>query len=914
MLVPLPWLAEFTPLGGRDGQGVAAALVSVGLEEEAVLGSGLVGPLVSGLVVEAVPEPQKNGKVINWCQVDVGEALGGVRGIVCGAHNFAAGDKVAVALPGAVLPGPFPITARKTYGHMSDGMICSLRELGLGEDHAGIIVLARLGLDPPVGADLIPLLHLDEQTVDVNVTPDRGYCFSIRGVARELSHATGEPFHDPALIATPPPSTDGFAIVVDDAAPIRGRIGCDRFVARIVRGCSAAGPSPDWMQRRLNQSGMRPISLAVDVTNYVMLELGQPLHAYDLGGVAEPIVVRRARVGEHLTTLDGVDRALAPEDLLITDSPAGRLPTSVPTVGEASYGTRVLGLAGVMGGASSEVSDATQDLLIEAAHFDPVSVARSARRHKLSSEAAKRFERGVDPELAPRAVQRVTDLLLEYGGGEADAAVSDIGQPLLPQAIPFDPAYPERLVGVPYGTERVRAILEDIGCTVVTPASPAGLGASGAAGTAPGRGAQAGGGLADVAGGVPGAGAVLGGGAVAGGGLADVAGRVPGAGAWIVVPPSWRPDLTRPVDLVEEVARIAHYDLIPSVLPAAPAGTGLTKSQRLRRSAARSLADFGLVEVLSYPFVGEDTFDALDYPPGDERREAVRLANPLDAAAPLLRTEILQTLLGTLRRNVSRGFPDAGVFEIGSVTAPRRGADGAVAIAAAPLPGTDRRPGVAEVEALNAAVPPQVRHIAGAMVGQREKAGVWGPGRAADWADAVESARVVGRGLHVSVAPRAAQRAPFHPGRCAELKVGELVVGYAGELDPQVVKTLGLPAGAVAFELDLDRMIELAPDLVPAQPVSPQPVAKEDLAFVVDRALPAQDLVDAIRRGAGPFSEDAWVFDTYEGGQIPPDKKSVAVALRLRAPDHTLSPAELAAARLGAVRAAAQACGAELRS
>ncbi|MDR1151300.1 MAG: phenylalanine--tRNA ligase subunit beta, partial [Bifidobacteriaceae bacterium] len=304
MRIPLPWLAEFTPLGGRDGEAVAAALVSVGLEEEAVHGSGVGGPLVAGLVFEVRPEPQKNGKVINWCQVDVGEAHGGVRGIVCGAHNFAAGDKVAVALPGAVLPGGFHIASRKTYGHISDGMICSVRELGLGDDHEGIIVLARLGLDPEAGADLIPLLRLDEQTVEINVTPDRGYCFSVRGVAREFAHATGVPFRDPALVTTPPATADGFQVELEDAAPVRGRAGCDRFVARVVRGCAAAGPSPDWMSRRLTQAGMRPISLAVDVTNYVMLELGQPLHAYDLAGVAEPIVVRRAAEGERLVTLD----------------------------------------------------------------------------------------------------------------------------------------------------------------------------------------------------------------------------------------------------------------------------------------------------------------------------------------------------------------------------------------------------------------------------------------------------------------------------------------------------------------------------------------------------------------------------------------------------------------------------------
>ncbi|MDR2454033.1 MAG: phenylalanine--tRNA ligase subunit beta [Bifidobacteriaceae bacterium] len=858
MRVPLPWLAEFAPLEGRDGQAVAAALVSVGLEEEAVIGSGVQGPLVVGLVLEARPEPQKNGKTINWCQVEVGEANGGVRGIVCGARNFSAGDKVAVALPGAVLPGPFAISSRKTYGHISDGMICSARELGLGEDHSGIMVLSRLGLDPPVGADLIPLLHLDEQTVEVNVTPDRGYCFSIRGVAREFSHATGAPFRDPALIAVPPPGPGGFQVELDDAAPIRGRAGCDRFAARVVRGCAAAGPAPDWMRRRLEQAGMRPISLAVDVTNYVMLELGQPLHAYDLAGLAEPIVVRRAQAGERLVTLDGVERALDPEDLLIADSPGG------------ARASRVLGLAGVMGGASSEVAAGTSDLLIEAAHFDPVSVARASRRHKLSSEAAKRFERGVDPELQAQAAQRVVDLLEEFGGGQADAAATDVGSPIRPGPVPFDPGYPEQIVGVAYGADQVAQILEQIGCAV----SRAGAPGAPPAGEAPG----------------------------------GQAGWMAGAGGWLVTPPSWRPDLTRAIDLVEEVARIGGYTAIPSLLPAAPAGAGLTKSQRLRRSAARSLADFGLVEVLSYPFVGAELFDALGYAAGDPRRRAVGLANPLDAAAPLLRTEILQTLLGAARRNAGRGLADLALFEIGLVTRPAEGGAGR-----APLPGADRRPAPEVLEQIFAAVPPQPRHVAGVLAGQRERPGPWGPGRPADWADAVEAAQAVGRALHLVLAPEQAQYPPYHPGRCAALRVGGRLVGHAGELDPRAAAGAGLPGGAVGFELDLDALIEAAPDIQPARAVSPQPLAKEDLAFVVDGAVAAGDLVAAVKAGAGGLAEEVRVFDVYEGGQIPPGLKSVAVALRLRAADHTLAPAEIAAARDGAVRAAQRACGARLR-
>jgi phenylalanyl-tRNA synthetase beta chain len=515
-----------------------------------------------------------------------------------------------------------------------------------------------------------------------------------------------------------------------------------------------------------------------------------------------------------------------------------------------------------MGGASSEVGPATRDLLIEAAHFDPVTVARSSRRHRLGSEAAKRFERGADPELPPKAAHRVIDLLIEYGGGEADTAATDAGSVAAPTAISFDPSYPARLVGVDYSVARVREIIEAIGCEVSD-------------------------------------------GATNNQSAAESAIR---PSDWLVTPPSWRPDLTRAVDLVEEASRIDGYSKIPSVLPAAPAGLGLTKGQRLRRSVARALADYGLVEVLSYPFVGEETFDALGYEAADRRRRAVRLANPLDTAAPLLRTEVLQTLLSVARRNSARGLTDAGLFELGLVTEaldpPRR----------APIAQVDARPSKEELAAIEAAVPPQPRHCAGVLTGFRVRPGVWGPGREADWADAVEAVRVAARAVLVDLTAASDHRAPFHPGRCARLDAGQITVGYAGQLHPAVAHAFGLPEAAVAFEFDLDRLVELAPDIVPAEPVSPQPLAKEDLAFVVARSLPAADLVEAVRQGAGSLVEDAFVFDVYEGEAIPADKKSIAIALRLRAPDHTLTPNEIAAARAGAIRQAARSCGAELRT
>lgn len=853
--IPLTWLAEHVDLpAGTTAEQLAADLVRVGLEEEAIHAAAVTGPLVVGRVVERTPEPQKNGKTINWCRVDVGAhnevAEDGTlrpRGIVCGAHNFDTGDLVVVALPGAVLPGPFPISSRKTYGHVSDGMICSARELDLGDDHDGIIVLSPDDVDAAPGDDAKELLGLGEEVLEINVTPDRGYCFSMRGVAREYGHATGAAFRDPgaADAGDTRPADGGFAVEVDDAAPIHGVAGCDRFVAQVVRGVRAHGPSPAWMQRRLTQAGMRPISLAVDVTNYVMLDLGQPLHAYDLAQVAAPIVVRRARDGEQLRTLDGTLRDLHAEDLLITDSPSG-----------AGRSGRVLGLAGVMGGAESEVTDATTDLLVEAAHFDPVSVARTARRHRIPSEAGKRFERGVDPQLPRVAARRAVELLLRYGGGTADEALTDLDRTGEATVVELPLDLPARLVGVPYTPEEVAQTLTAIGCAV----------------------------------------------------------EVTGSTARVTVP-SWRPDLLVPVDLVEEVARLRGYDAIPSVVPQAPAGRGLSAAQAARRVVAKALAAAGFVEVLSYPFVGAHQHDALALPADDPRRHAVRLLNPLSDEQPEMRTHLLVTLLETVRRNVGRGLTDLALVETGLVTRPRPGAP-----AAPQLPG-GVLPDAAALAALDAAVPPQPRHVAGVLAGLREPAGWWGPGRRADHTDAIEAVLLVGRtvGVPLTVAPGA--MAPWHPGRTAEVRLPDgTVVGHAGELHPRVVGALDLPARAVAFELDLDAVLAAAPaEPVQAVPVSTFPPAKEDIALVVAEEVPVGELYEAVRVGAaaseaGDLVEELRVFDVYRGAPVADGHKSVAFSLRLRAADRTLTSAEAAAVREAAVAEAHRRHGATLRA
>jgi len=383
MRVPLSWLGEYVELPkGSTADSVMAELVKVGLEEEGSHGYDLVGPIVVGQVLEFVEEEQSNGKTIRWCQVRVAPAGkkaadGGedVRGIVCGARNFEVNDKVVVTLPGAVLPGDFKIAARSTYGHTSDGMIASARELGISDDHEGILRLVTLGLDPEVGTDALALLGLDDVAAEVNVTPDRGYCFSIRGIAREFAHATGAKFTDP-IDSVKPVHGEGFKVEIKDNAPIRGNVGSSKFVVRSASNVNATAATPAWMVSRLKLAGMRSISIVVDITNYVMLEMGQPLHAYDALKLNGSITVRRAKSGETLKTLDGQERTLHTEDLVIADTSAA------------------IGIAGVMGGASTEVSSSTTSVLIESANFDGVSIARSARRHKLPSEASKRFERG----------------------------------------------------------------------------------------------------------------------------------------------------------------------------------------------------------------------------------------------------------------------------------------------------------------------------------------------------------------------------------------------------------------------------------------------------------------------------------------------------------------------------------------
>ncbi|MEV1294817.1 phenylalanine--tRNA ligase subunit beta [Pseudonocardia sp. NPDC049635] len=840
MRVSASWLARHIdpaalPASPED---IGEAFVRVGLEvEEIHPAPEITGPLTVARVA-SIEELTGFKKPIRYCRVDFsdrGDDTARHRYVVCGARNFDVGDLVVVTEPGAVLPGGFAIAQRETYGRISDGMIASAKELGLGPDHTGILVLPPGTAEP--GADALDVLGLTEPVVELAVTPDRGYCFAVRGLARELATSLDLDYTDPAgRVAVADADGDAWPVRITDGE------GCARFVVRRVNGVDPAAPSPWWMQRALLSAGMRPISLIVDVTNFVMLDLGQPLHAYDASRVSGTIEVRRAAAGEKLETLDGQTRVLDGDDLLITD------------------GSGPIGLAGVMGGASTEIPGPAElgpgarvDVLLEAAHFSPPVIARAARRHKLPSEASRRFERVVDPALPPVAAERAAQLLVELGGGTLAEGRTDEGgiPPVAPIRMPL--SLPDRVAGVVYPRGATVRRLTQVGCTV------------------------------------------------------ELDTGADGQGVVVATPPTWRPDLRMAADLVEEVLRLEGYESIPSVQPTAPAGRGLTPAQQRRRAVSRALAEAGHVEVLPFPFVADTVWDDLGLAADDERRRTVAVTNPLDAERSRLATTLLPGLLDMLVRNRSRGSEDLALYAIAQVVQPQENPP------PMPDPAVTTRPSDEEYAAIRAALPAQPVHVGVVLAGNREPRGWWGPGRPATWEDAVEAARLTGAAAGVELRPRRAERAPWHPGRCAELVVAgtPTVVGYAGELHPKVVEAFGLPARTVAAEIDLDA-IELVENL-PVPRVSAFPPVAVDVALVADAEVPAADLAEALTAGAGELLESVRLFDVYTGDQVGAGKRSLAFSLRLRADDRTLTGEEANAARDAAVAEAGSRHGATLR-
>ena len=720
MKLPLSWLAEFIDFPKNiTAEIIGEAFVKVGFEVESIENpaAALKGPIRVGKVLE-IEELEGLKKPIRYVALDCGEKS--TRYVICGARNFQVGDLVVVAIPGAILPGDFKISARETYGRTSNGMICSARELGLGEDHSGIIVLEKSSAK--VGADAIEVMGMNDPVIDISVNPDRGYAMSIRGAARELAMSLGRPFIDinsKKLVSDlEKKKKRGKAIPALIADPT----GADAIYLRTFRHFNSEAKTPSYMARRLNQCGMRPISLAVDITNYVMLELGQPLHAFDGDLIKGTLHVQRAGKFSSLTTLDNQKRKLNKEDLLIADD------------------VKPLALAGTMGGLDSEVTSKTTLIALEAAHFDSVAIAQNSRRHILSSEASRRFERGVDPLLAEISSARAALLLIELGGAEYLGTSAKVRKSA-PTKLTFDPNAISALIGTRYSIAEVERAIKAIGATVKKSGKK-----------------------------------------------------------WTLIAPSWRKDILHVADVAEEVARYFGYDRIPSTLPHVPVSaarrTGLNPLQQRRRLFSQKLAHLGLVEVHNYPFVSAQQMELFAFT-GD-RAKTFEIANPMSEEFPYLRTHLTPGLVSAAARNLARGERSVALFESGLVfrniskLSPSKGVP------------TVKKPSAALIKKIYESVPQQSLHIAGVIAGEWERSGWWGKGRKNDWSDVVEIVRALLEEISDEIEIRNVELAPWHPGRCAEFLVAGKPVAHAGELHPRITNSLSLPERTSAFAVVLD--------------------------------------------------------------------------------------------------------------
>ena len=834
MLITQNWvtrlLKQHNPQWSVGPADFDAGYVRVGFETEGYEPiEETTGPLVFGRV-EEIEELTEFKKPIRYCQVNVGKAngTGELQGIICGARNFAEGDLVVIALPGTVLPGGFAIGERKTYGKMSCGMICSVAELGLTDKSDGILTLPADAGQP--GEDAREYLGLDDVIFDVNITPDRGYALSARGLSREIASAFNLKYVDPAVdpsvagLSThgvPSPNGETLELNIDEDTKTR------RFGLRKVTGIDPKAQSPWWMQRELMLSGQRPVNAATDITNYLMLLLGQPMHAFDADKIQGGLNVRCAEEGEKFETLDHVQRKLNAEDVVICDD------------------SGIQSLAGVMGGTTSEISDETTDVFFEAANWDPITVARTSRRHKLSSEASRRFERGVDPALVEVSLDIACALLAEIAGGTIEATRTLQGElPVMPE-ISMPVGFPSQIAGVDYPEQAVVGRLEEIGADVVI------------------NGEQL-----------------------------------------RVTPPTWRSDLGVPVDLVEEVLRLEGLEDIPTILPTPSAGRGLSPAQKRRRVVGHALAYSGYAEILPTPFIANDTFDAWGLDADDPRRNTVAVQNPLESDHAVLGTTLLPSMLDAVRRNVARGRDSVGLFGVQQVS---------FAVADhTPMPSVASRPDDATVASVVDSLPRQPLHVATVGSGEQEFAGPWGGGRDYTYADAIESARIVARAAGVELEIANAEYLPWHPGRCAQLSVSGTVVGHAGELHPQVLETLGLPARTCAMELDLSALP--LQESFPAPRLSAFPALHQDLALVVDDEIPAETVRRVVESAAGELVESVELFDVFRGEQLGEGKKSLAFNLIFRAVDRTLTDEEVNEYRVQAAEKARVELGAQMRA
>lgn len=774
MRASLRWLREFVDLPD-DPREVADALDLLGIEVESIEEAPVP---FSGVVVAGVLaiEPHPAADRLRLVAVDHGAAKATV---VCGAWNFDVGDVVPYAPLGSRLAGGLEVGEREIRGVSSPGMICSEAELGLGDDAEGIMLIGPD--EAAVGTDLSEVVALPDVVFDVSITSNRPDLMSMYGLARDLAAFFDTEARPPDVSEIVGAGEPSIRVLVE--APDR----CPRFTAREIRGLTV-GPSPLWMRTRLRSVGVRPISNIVDVTNYVMLELGQPLHAFDLDRIGgATVVVRTAVEGETLITLDGEDRALRDADLVIADA------------------TRPIGLAGIMGGEDTEVTDSTTGVLLEAAHFQAAGVLFTSKHHRLRSEASARFERGVDPLLPAIASHRATALITRHCGGEpVGALVDEQGTPFVPSVAVLPPTEVERLLGVEVPAGDIERILERLGF------------------------------------------------------------GVEGSGPFTVTVPSYRPDVSRPADLVEEVARLYGFDRIPERLPKGP-GDGLPSWERVRRRLREVMVGAGYFETLSLDFIAPGDIASLGFDAADRRSRPLRLRNPVSDEQGHLRTTLLPGLLSGLRVNTMRNRHSAALFEVGSVFLESDGP-----------------------------IPDQPRLVAFAAMGSVTGLS-WEPPRERDARDAVGLLETLFRAFEVpyELAPEIVPG--MHPGRGAEIVVDGAVVGSVGEIHPQVAGAWGLVGRVAAGEVDTAVFDRRGVREFRAPSVLPPVVF--DLAFDVGDDVPASRLLGAVRDAGGPLLERIVVFDVFTGPPLDPGRRSIALRLTFRDPGRTLTDEDLAPVR-----------------
>lgn len=807
MKAPLSWLKDYVSIDLSVDE-LASRLALTGTEVERVSEFGVPGEndnqrfFVVGKVIGCTPHPDSDH--LSVCIVDVGE--GEPRTIVCGAPNVAAGQTVAVVLPGGVMPGDFKIKEAKLRGVRSFGMIMSEAELGLAAKSEGIMVLPD---EWPAGDPLSRYFTLSDKVLEVEVTPNRPDCLSVRGMAREIAAITGADFDED--VAYPYPAV-ARKVEEDIAIEVRDPDLCPRYAARVIRGVRVA-ESPLWLKARIAQAGMRPVSNVVDVTNYVLWALGQPLHAFDLRTIAGgKIIVRRAFPGERITTLDNEDRVLTDDMLVIADA------------------ERASVVAGIMGGLDSEVTEHTTDILLEGANFSGPSIMRTSGALGLRSEASTRYEKGLDPEMIPLALDMACKLFVEVCGGVVSTGTVDVRTPALPErVVTLRPRRVTQVLGSEVAAEEIGAILSRLGCRLESSAA----------------------------------------------GLA-------------VHVPSFRADLEREIDLIEEIARIHGLDQIPSTLPSRRVGRGgLNRLQTVRRRVEDLLAGAGLAQAITYSFGDDKWPDRLRLASDDERRRAVTIANPLSMEQSRMRRLLLPGLLETVRSNQAVREYRVALFEIGRVFHPTDDL----------LPAEQTRVGVilagdGKEDSWLAVDRPVDYYLMKGLLERLEK----------------------GLGLHLDYAP--ACETFLHPGKSAVIHTADgTPVGWLGEVHPLVLQEFGLRSPAVvAAELDLAALVDASTEVATFEDLLAYPVVEQDLALVLDAAVPVSEVVRELRAAGGDLLDDVAVFDLYEGAQVGEGKKSLALRLSFRSAERTLNDAEVNELRAEILAHVEGTLGAQLRT